>query len=172
MLRWVVLLAGLVVIGSGCGGHSQQAKTPPRPKRSATPASALPKRRPAAAGDVAVIKHWADALRRGRVAEAAALFAIPSIVSNDSPPLRLTTRAQVRLFHRTLPCGAKLKKAIDTGAYVVATFVLTERPGAGKCAGGVGNRAYTAFLIRRHKIAEWRRVEKPAPQLTPAGPES
>ena len=167
-----MLLAGLMVVGSGCGGHSQQAKTPPPPKRGATPAPTVPKRRPAAAADVAVIRRWADALRSGHVAKAAGYFTLPSIVSNDTPPIRLTTRGQVRLFHRTLPCGAKLKNAIDTGAYVVATFVLTERPGAGKCAGGVGNEAYTAFLIRRHKIAEWRRVEKPAPQPTPAGPES
>ena len=47
---------------------------------------------------------------------------------------------------------------------MVATLVLTERPGAGKCGSGVGNEAYTAFLIRRHKIVQWRRVVKPTPQ--------
>ena len=30
--------------------------------------------------------------------------------------------------------------------------------------GGVGNEAYTAFLIRRHKIVQWRRVVKPGPE--------
>ena len=37
--------------------------------------------------------------------------------------------------------------------------MLTERPGRGQVRlGGVGNEAYTAFLIRRHKIVQWRRV--------------
>ena len=76
----------------------------------------------------------------------------------------------MRFFNRTLPCGAKFSKAVDTGAFVVATLVLTERPGRGRCgAGAVGNEAYTAFLIRRHKIKQWRRVAKPAPEAAPAG---
>ena len=51
--------------------------------------------------------------------------------------------------------------------------MLTERPGRGKCGTGVGNEAYTAFLIRRHKIVQWRRVVKPEPESTPvAGDES
>ena len=77
----------------------------------------------------------------------------------------------MRFFNRTLPCGAKFKSAIDTGAYVVATLVLTERPGAGKCGHRGRQRGATpAFLIRRHKIVQWRRVLKPEPQATPAGP--
>ena len=51
---------------------------------------------------------------------------------------------------------------------MVATLVLTERPGKGKCgAAVVGSEAHTAFLIRRHKIVQWRRVAKPAPEATP-----
>ena len=96
---------------------------------------------------------------------------MPAIVSNGTPPIQLKKRSDVRFFNRTLPCGAKFKSAIDTGAYVVATLVLTRRPG-GRCPGGVGNEAYTAFLIRRHKIVQWRRVLKPEPLATPAGPES
>jgi hypothetical protein len=90
------------------------------------------------------------------------------VISNGGPAYRLTKRKQVRLFNRTLPCGAKFKEAIDTGAFVVATLVLTERPGRGKCGSAVGNEAYTAFLIRRHKIVQWRRVVKPEPESTPA----
>jgi hypothetical protein len=120
-----------------------------------------------------VIRGWTDALRHGNVNRAARYFGIPSVVSNGTPPIRLTSRADVRFFNRTLPCGAKFAKAVDTGAFVVATLVLTERPGKGKCgAGAVGNEAYTAFLIRRHKIVQWRRVTKPAPEATPAGPQS
>jgi hypothetical protein len=162
-----------MVIGSGCGGDPKQATTPPPPKRAATPGATPLKRRPAAAADVAVIRGWTDALRHGHIEAASRYFAIPSVVSNGTPPIRLTSRADVRFFNRTLPCGAKLVRAQDTGAFVVATFELTERPGPGRCGkSAVGNEAYTAFLIRRHKIVQWRRVVKPQFEETPAGPES
>jgi hypothetical protein len=162
-----------MVIGSGCGGDPRQAKTPPAPKRSPTATATAAKRKPAAAADVAVIRGWTDELRRGHIEKASRYFAIPSVVSNGTPPIRLTSRSDVRFFNRTLPCGAKLVRAEDTGAFVLATFRLTERPGPGRCgASAVGHKAYTAFLIRRHKIVQWRRVLPPEPETTPAGPES
>jgi hypothetical protein len=166
MPRWTCLLAGLALLLSACGSSHKLAKTPPAPKQ--TPAAAPGKRKPAAAADVAVIRGWTDALRHGRVDDATAYFSLPAVISNGGPAYRLTKRKQVRVFNRTLPCGAEFKEAIDTGAYVVATLVLTERPGRGKCGAGVGDEAYTAFLIRRHKIAQWRRVLEPEPEATPA----
>ena len=172
MSRWTFLLAGLALGVSACGSSPAPPKTPPPPKQTPAGASGLPKRRPAAKADVAVIRGWTDALRRGDIGGATGYWAVPAIVSNGTPPITLKKRSDVRFFNRTLPCGAKFKSAIDTGAYVVATLVLTERPGAGKCGSGVGSEAYTAFLIRRHKIVQWRRVLKPAPKPTPAGPSS
>ena len=110
---------------------------------------------------MAVIRGWADALRHGRVERAVGYFAIPSVVSNGTAPIRLTSRADVRFFNRTLPCGAKVIRAEDTGAFVVATFRLTERPGPGRCGSGTGGEASTAFLIRRRHIVQWRRVVAP-----------
>jgi hypothetical protein len=170
MPRWTCLLAGLALLLSACGSGNKLAKTPPPAKQSptATP-PAVPKRKPASEADIAVIRGWTDALRHGRVDAATDYFSLPAVISNGGPAYRLTKRKQVRIFNRTLPCGAKFKEAIDTGAYVVATLVLTERPGRGKCgSGAVGNEAYTAFLIRRHKIVQWRRVVKPEPESTPA----
>jgi hypothetical protein len=170
MPRWTCLLAGLALLVSACGSSHKLAKTPPPPKSSpaATP-PAVPDRKPAAQTDVAVIRGWTDALRHGRLDAATAYFSLPAVISNGGPAYKLTKRKQVRVFNRTLPCGATFKEAVDTGAYVVATLVLTERPGRGKCgSGAVGNEAYTAFLIRRHKIVEWRRVVKPEPESTPA----
>ena len=168
MPRWTCLLAGLALLVSACGSGNKLAKTPPPAKQSptATP-PALPKRKPAEKADIAVIRGWTDALRHGHVDAATDYFSLPAVISNGGPAYKLTKRKQVRLFNRTLPCGATFKEAIDTGAYVVATLVLTERPGRGKCGTGVGNEAYTAFLIRRHKIAQWRRVLKPGPETTP-----
>ena len=119
-----------------------------------------------------MIKGWTDALREGHVKEASRFWGLPALVSNGTPVYRLRKRSEVVLWNRSLPCGATFREAVDTGAYVVATLVLTERPGAGRCGTGVGNEAYTAFLIRRHKIVQWRRVVEPAPQATPAGPTS
>ena len=175
MSRWSFLLAGLALALGACGGDAKpEPKTPPAPKQAPASTPALPKRHPASKADIAVIRGWTDALRHGDVDGATDYFTVPAIVSNDSPPYKLKKRKDIRFFNRTLPCGAKLKSAVDTGAYVVATLVLTERPGKGKCGAGVGNEAYTAFLIRHHKIAQWRRViAPPEPEATETpGPES
>ena len=171
MTRWALTLAGLALVPAACGSSRHLATTPPPPKRTATPAPP-PDRKPASKRDVAVIRGWADALRHGHVERAVRYFAIPSVVSNGTAPIRLTSRDDVRFFNRTLPCGAKVLRVEDTGAFVVATFRLTERPGRGRCGTGVGGEASTAFLIRHRRIVQWRRVIEPAPDATPAQPQS
>ena len=118
------------------------------------------------------IRGWADALRTGREERAVGYFALPSFVSNGTKPIKLTSRDDVRFFNRTLPCGAKLLHAEDTGRFIVATFRLTERPGPGRCGTGVGGEASTAFAIRNRRIVQWRRVVEPAPGEAPAGQQS
>jgi len=137
----VVLVAGIV---SGCGGSDGggQIRGVPRTESDAA----------------AVIRRWADTLRRGDVRGAADLFALPSIVSNGTPPVTLRTRADARRFNESLPCGARLLKTSSAGRFTTATFRLTERPGPGTCGGGVGLTARTTFVIEGGKIREWRRV--------------
>lgn len=172
MSRWTCLLAGLALLFSACGGSDpKHAKTPPAPKQTATPPP-VPKDKPAAKEDVAVIRGWTDALRRGDIGGASGYWTVPAIVSNGTPPITLKQRKDVRFFNRTLPCGAKVLRVEDTGAYLVARFRLTERPGPGVCGTGVGGEASTAFLIRRRHIVQWRRVVEPAPEATPAGRQS
>jgi hypothetical protein len=115
---------------------------------------------------VAVITAWSNQLRAGHVKQAASYFAVPAIVQNATPPIRLSTRKQVLAFNVTLPCGAHIVKTIAGARYTVATFVLTERPGSPGC-GATGKLAATAFLLRHGKISEWRRVLVPPP-LGPA----
>jgi hypothetical protein len=112
---------------------------------------------------VAVIEGWVEALSRGDVEAAAGYFALPSVVENGMPPVTLHSRADAVAFNRSLPCGAKLVKAVPVGRLVAATFRLTERPGGG-CGAGVGELARTAFLIRDSKIAVWRRLPNPPRQ--------
>jgi hypothetical protein len=166
--RWLPApLAGLALAVAACGGGDAprtDLKTPPTDTRAATPT-------PTPTGAVSpaaarVIRAWADTLRRGDVAAAARYFALPSQVSNGTPPLRIRTRAQAREFNRTLPCGAKvIKLAPALHGFVVATFRLTERPGAGSCGSGT---ARTALRIRKGRITDWLRVpdEQSAPDAT------
>jgi hypothetical protein len=156
------LLIAAVVTG-GCGGSSgdKPARKPPRLLGS-------PATRPAKEADVRVIRGWVDTLRGGRVEAAASYFAVPALVENGTPPIKLRTRAQVRLFNEALPCGARLLRTFQSGRYVAATFRLTERPG-GDCGRGTGSEAATAFVIRDGKIVEWRRVPLPGERI-PQGP--
>lgn len=116
--------------------------------------------RPADPAATRVIRHWSDALRRGDVKRATGDFAIPSLVENNSPPMRLRARADVRAFNESLPCGASLERTYRMGRYTAAVFRLTDRPG-GDCGTGIGGQAATAFVIRRGRIVEWRRLPDP-----------
>ena len=116
---------------------------------------------------VRVIREWADTLRSGDVAGAARFFALPSIVSNGTPPVVLRTRADVRSFNASLPCGARLVDTSSAGPVTTAVFRLTERPGPGRCGAGTGQTARTTFIVLNGKIREWRRV---ADRPRPTGP--
>ena len=168
MSRTGLACALLIVAGAvGCGGSSSDDKPAPKPPRqTGTPAT-----RPAREADVQVIRGWVDTLRAGHVDAAAGYFAVPAIVQNGTPLLKLRTRREVRLFNAALPCGARLLRTFQSGRYVAATFRLTERPG-GDCGRGTGQEAATAFVIRARKIVEWRRVPLPGEQLPPATPPS
>ena len=120
--------------------------------------------------DANVIRDWARALTAGDLDKAASYFALPAIVENGTPPVRITDRAQARLFNELLPCGARLVSTAPDGAYTYATFRLTNRAG-GDCGAGTGALAATAFLIRNGKIAEWRRLPNPGSgQQPPSAP--
>jgi hypothetical protein len=162
---WVFVAVVLAAAIGGCGGSDRDATTPgvkrsaPPPAPTESPAVAsTPSGTRAPAEQVRVIRRWADLLRHGHVAAASRLFALPAVVANPGPRFQLGTRAEIQFFNRTLPCGGRLVDTELRGRYVVATFVLTERPGGLGCGSGVGHKAQTAFLIRGHRIAEWLRV--------------
>lgn len=166
-------LASILVIGvvglSGCGGgdgdddrvRAPTATTPERGERSPL---ALPEGVPlegsgaADAAQLRVVRAWANTLRRGDVAGASALWALPSTVQNATPVLTLRSRKAVRAFNGSLACGAVVTSS--TGAargYIIVRFRLTDRVG-GDCATGVGNSARTAVRVRGGKIVDWYRL--------------
>jgi hypothetical protein len=157
----------MALLLAGCGGSDD--------KQSGTTAKrdrAVPFRN-ASSQEVQVIRGWVNELRAGHVDAAARFFAVPAVVQNNSPLVRLGTRSQVRAFNASLPCGARLVKTFVYGRYVAAEFVLKERPG-GHCGNGTGHLAATAFLIRGGKIKQWLRVplpsERPSPTPAPRQP--
>lgn len=149
----LIALALIALVPAGCGGDDGDGG-------ASVPGGADPE-------EVEVIEAWSDDLRAGEVEAAADYWEIPSIAQNGTPPLELDNRKAVIAFNEALPCGAELIRAETQGEYTVATFELTERPGAGKCGAGTGETARTAFVIEDGKIAEWLRavdevVEPPA----------
>jgi hypothetical protein len=90
-------------------------------------------------GDVDVIDEWARTLAAGDVDGAARLFAIPSVAENGLLYPISNFDDAVR-FNASLPCGAELVEARGDGGFVIATFVLRERPGPGSCGDGTGRR--------------------------------
>lgn len=143
--RAIPLLAALSLVAlAGCGSSGDKQDT--TIAGSADPAH------------VQVIKRWADELRAGDVISASERFAIPTVVQNGTVPLQLTDRREVEAFNNSLPCGAELTAAVESGRYTIATFKLTERPGIGHCGDGVGEQAKTAFVIQDGLITQWRRV--------------
>jgi hypothetical protein len=151
VMRFLAVLLSLLVLAA-CG--TDKPVTSEQPARRERPAEA-------------VIRAWADALRSGDVVRAAEFFALPSVVSNGTPPITLRTTLETRAFNRSLPCGAVLQRTYRKGRYTAAVFRLTERPGAGRCGTGTGASARTAFLVRGGKIVQWRRLAEaqapPAP---------
>lgn len=165
----LALAAGAALLVS-CGGGGDDGGDA---AGTATHRTAPPGGSAVAPADVAVIRAWADTLRRGDVRGAARRFSLPTAVANGTKPLPLDTRAQVEAFNRSLPCGAVLlgTRAGGQPGLIVATFRLTERggPGGGECGSGTGRTARTAFVIEDGLITHWLRVQDlPAAPGTPA----
>jgi hypothetical protein len=173
-VRSVLLAAAATALAaSGCGndkvaptGGGGGASTAPAPPAAPDVEETRRAADPAAVG---VIRGWTDAQRASDVDRATSYFAVPAIVQNGTPPLELPTRAAVRSFNASLPCGAVLVRTsagTQTG-FTVATFRLVNRPGE-RCD-GTGHEARTAFQIQGGKIHAWLRIPdraSPTP-LTP-----
>ncbi len=174
----VLVAATLVLGGCGSGGsasssHSSASKprvttrqntSPATPATPATPANPVPERRPrgADAHTVAVIRRWADALRRGDVRGAARVFQIPSVFApGPDQEVTIHSLAQAEAANAGLPCGAKLISVTKLGGPLVqALFRLTGRPGRGgsTCNPGAGETARTNFVIQAGHIRVWLRA--------------
>lgn len=168
----LLLAATLAVVVSGC------ASTAVLPGHGAVAAAHLVGQDgpPADPGKVAVVRHWAAALRAGNLKGAAGYFHLPSLFDNGvSERLRIQTRAQAELVNSTLSCGARVISAFRVGRFIDVLFRLTSRSGRGggrqACGTGVGQTARTDFLIHDGKIYQWLRAPSlPGDPGVPGGP--
>jgi hypothetical protein len=158
--RAISLLGAVALLALvGCGSSGEKKST----ESSTVAGTAQP-------SHVDVIRQWADELRSGNVSGASERFSVPTVVQNGTAPLTLTARSQVEAFNQSLPCGARLTAAVESGRYTIATFKLTERPGPGHCGDGVGEEAKTAFVIENGLITQWRRVVDAGAPPADSGP--
>ena len=124
---------------------------------------------------MAVIRDWADALRRGDVRDAARLFEIPSVFApGPDQEFTIRSRADAEAANAGLPCGARLISVVKVGGPLVqALFRLTGRPGRGgsACNPGAGQTARTNFVIRAGRIRVWLRApDQPGDNSQPPPP--
>jgi hypothetical protein len=179
--RWMfvtVVAAGMAAAACGGGGKTDAGKHDSVPTK---PVQALPQPKgggsgfvpapsptgnPASQAAIAVIRGWADALRRGNIHAAGGYFALPSEMipgpdsNGNAIVLTLRTRDQADAAQLALPCGARFVSADQRGKYVNALFRLTGRsgPGGSDCGSGAGLTARTNFVIAHGKILEWIRA--------------
>ena len=108
--------------------------------------------------ELKVIRAWANAMSAGRVGVAAELFNVPTTIADGiHEAQQLHDRKSILAFNRSLACGQKLV-GWERGApsKVIATFKLTDRPGAaGECGKNVGLKSDTIFVVERDLIHQW-----------------
>ena len=131
---------------------------------------------PADPAQLAVVRHWATALRAGNLRAAAGYFHLPSLFE-DGPGDTVTihTPAQAVIANSDLSCGAVVISAFREGPFINVLFRLTARSGRGggrqACGSGIGATARTVFLIHGGQILKWLRAPSlPGDPGTPSRP--
>jgi hypothetical protein len=181
-LRVPALLAAVALAGCG-GGSGDRAQAPavtqtppvgsqkaPGIDPSVLPPKSVPTHATKAADPAAekVIDAWLRALRHGRLHQAAALFAIPSVFQNGTGVLHLDDATEVDAVLGSFPCGAVATRYAGAGDYTLVRFRLTERTG-GDCHGAAGSTTGGAIRVSGGRIRAWYRLYDPE-EIAPPGP--
>ena len=169
------VLAAITLAVAGCGSGDDSTSSTAASRAGGTAGTVTPKLEPVPSApgvdpaSARVVRDWVAALRGGDAARAANFFAVPTVVSNGSGLMKLRSRSAVLAFNRGLPCGARMIAARRAKkGFLIATFVLMNRHGGGRCDIPPGSTARTAFRVRGGRITDWIRVADlpKAPQLS------
>jgi hypothetical protein len=115
----------------------------------------------------AIVREWSKRLNAGDNRGVARLFSLPAVVIQRGVGYRLSTAAEVALWHEGLPCSGRVVSVAIRGRFATAVFVLgSGRPGK-KCDAPPGTKAAARFEIVNGKIRSWEQVPVP-PSATPA----
>ena len=164
MRRTASVLLAMTAL-AGCGGAAKPA-TPTTPRVAPPTANAdlaLPAHVPRQASgradpqELRVVARWLRVLRSGDERGAARFWATGAKFQNATPVLTIDTPLEKLAIQKSLPCGAKIRRAGGPAPFVVLVFVLTQRPG-GDCGAGVGHTARGAIRVAHGKIVEWYRL--------------
>jgi hypothetical protein len=163
------LVALSLVAATGCGGAKKTSTPSPQqaasdlaplaPKDDLALPPGVPDRATGPATDASrrVINNWLKELRHGHIKAAAHFFALPSKFQNATPVLTIDSAIEKLAIQKSLPCGAKIKKANGPAPFVVLVFTLTNRPGS-LCGTAAGHSARGAIRVAHGHIAEWYRL--------------
>jgi hypothetical protein len=114
-----------------------------------------------------VVRTWSRLLNARDNAGVAKLFRLPALFVQGSFAFRLTTPAEIAMWHDGLPCSGKVTSIRISGQFATVVFVLGDRRGS-KCD-APGEKAAARFKIVRGKIVSWQQVAVPE-EPDPPGP--
>ena len=95
-------------------------------------------------------------------ASVARLFSRPAAVAQGGSIFELRTYEQIALWHRSLPCAARIASITVKGIDATAVFVL--RNGKNRRCDAPGGKVAAVFRISGGKIRAWAQIPVPAPQ--------
>jgi limonene-1,2-epoxide hydrolase len=138
-MRWVIgLLAALVAASSSPGAATDSVDATKR-----------------------VVREWSARVNAYDNDGVARLFARPAAVAQGGAIYALRTYEEIALWHRTLPCAARIVSITVKGQDATAVFVL--RNGPHRRCDAPGGKVAAVFRISGGKIRAWAQIPVPKP---------
>ena len=109
-----------------------------------------------------LVRTWSERVNAYDNAGVARLFARPAAVGQGGVVYALRTYEQIALWHRSLPCAARITSITVKGKDATAVFVL--RNGKNRRCDAPGGKVAAVFRISGGKIHAWAQVPVPKQQ--------
>ena len=109
-----------------------------------------------------VVRTWSERVNAYDNGGVARLFSRPAAVAQGGSIYELRTYEQIALWHRTLPCAARIASITVKGLDATAVFVL--RNGRNRRCDAPGGKVAAVFRVSGGKIRAWAQIPVPEPQ--------